>query len=63
MTNTLIKSRYIKNKKKPKPEVKMINKTLPQNLQIFKEKLLSGNGFLSINEHRRFSTNRWYRNR
>ena len=46
MTKTLIKSRY-KNKIKisPKPTI-TDNKTLPQNLQIFKQKLLSGNGFL-----------------
>ena len=46
MTKTLIKSRY-KNKIKtsPKPTV-TDNKTLPQNLQIFKQKLLSGGGFL-----------------
>ena len=46
MTNTLIKSCY-KNKMKifPKPTV-TDNKTLPQNLQIFKQKILSGNGFL-----------------
>ena len=46
MTKTLIKSRY-KNKIQifPKPTV-TDNKTLPQNLQIFKQTLLSGNGFL-----------------
>ena len=47
MTKTLIKSRY-KNKIKisPKPEVSNDKTTLPQNLQLFKQKLLSGNGFL-----------------
>ena len=46
MAKTLIKSRY-KNKIKiyPKPTI-TDNKTLPQNLQIFKQKLLSGNGSL-----------------
>ena len=44
MTNTLIKSRY--KKSKPKPKTQQNDKTLPQNLQIFKDKLLSGNGFL-----------------
>ena len=45
MTKTLIKSRY-KNKIKisPKPTV-IDNKALPQNLQIFKDKLLSWKWF------------------
>ena len=46
MTKTLIKSRY-KNKIKISPKLTVTdNKTLPQNLQIFKQKLLSGSGFL-----------------
>ena len=44
MTRTLIKSRY-KNKLKPTIDVKTTS-SLPQNLQLFKDKLLSGNGFL-----------------
>ena len=45
MTKTLIKSRY-KNKIKISTKPVIDNKTLPQNLQVFKDKLLSGNGFL-----------------
>ena len=45
MTETLIKSRYsprykIKSQKQPS------NLNLPPNLQSFKEKLISGNGFI-----------------
>ena len=48
MTKTLIKSRY-KSKIKISPKPTIDDKTtssLPQNLQLFKDKLLSGNGFL-----------------
>ena len=53
MTKTLIKSRYKKKIKISPQPIVTDNKTLPQNLQIFKDKLTkSGNGFLvSINEH------------
>ena len=44
---TLIKSRLRFNKQKPKikQEYNKTQSTLPPNLQIFKQKLLSGNGF------------------
>ena len=48
MPKTLIKSRLHSNKHKPKIK-KEINKTksnLPPNIQSFKQKLLSGNGFI-----------------
>ena len=48
MPKTLIKSRLHSNKHKPKYKHE-INKTkpnLPPNLQAFKQKILSGNGFL-----------------
>ena len=47
MPKTLIKSRLHSNKQKPK--IKQVNNTksyLPPNLQTFKQKLLSGNGFI-----------------
>ena len=47
MPRTLIKSRLQSNKHKPK--IKQINNTesiLPPYLQSFKQKLLSGNGFV-----------------
>ena len=48
MTKTLIKSRLLSNKHKPKLKQK-INKTksyIPPNLQSFKQKLPSWNGLL-----------------
>ena len=48
MPKTLIKSRLHPNKHKSQPNQE-INKTksnLPPNLQTFKQKLLSGNGFV-----------------
>ena len=48
MPKTLIKSRlhYNKNKPKIKQEINNTKLNLPSNLQSFKQKLLSGNGFL-----------------
>ena len=48
MPRTLIKSRLLSNKHKPKSkqEVKNTKSNLPPNLQLFKQKLLSGNGFI-----------------
>ena len=48
MPKTLIKSRLHPNKHKSKfkQEINNIKSNLPQNLQSFKQKLLSGNGFL-----------------
>ena len=50
MPRTLIKSRLhsSKHKTKFKQEINKTKSTLPPNLQSFKEKLLSGNGFISI---------------
>ena len=47
MPRTLIKSRLLSNEHKPKikQEVKNTKSKLPPHLQIFKQKLLSGNGF------------------
>ena len=47
MPRTLIKSRLHSNKHKPKIKQEVINtkSNLPPNLQSFKQKLLSGNGF------------------
>ena len=47
MPRTLIKSRLHSNKHKPKnkQEVNNTKSNLPPNLQTFKRKLLSGNGF------------------
>ena len=44
MSKTLIKSRFYSNKHKPKiiQEQKITKSTLPPNLQIFKQKLISG---------------------
>ena len=67
MPRTLIKSRLHTNKHKPKikQEINNTKSSLPPNLQLFKQKLLSGNGFIKyewsswffhfINELRRFS--------
>ena len=48
MPRTLIKSRLHPNKHKPKieQEVKNTKSNLPPHLQTFKQKLLSGNGFV-----------------
>ena len=48
MPKTLIKSRLHYNKDKPKikQEQNNIKSNLPPNLQAFKQKLLSGNGFM-----------------
>ena len=52
MSKTLIKSRLHSNKQKPKIEKEMNNtkSILPPHLQKFKQKLLSGNGFIKYNE-------------
>ena len=51
MPKTLIKSRLHSNKQKPKikQEMKSTKLNLPPNLQTFKQKLLSGNGFIKYN--------------
>ena len=48
MPKTLIKSRLHSNKHKPKikQEVNKTESNLPPNLQSFKDKLLSGSGFV-----------------
>ena len=48
MPRTLIKSRLPSNEHKPKikQEVNDTKSNLPTNLQIFKQKILSGNGFI-----------------
>ena len=46
MPKTLIKSRLHSNKHKPKNKQQINNSNLPPHLQIFKQKLLSGNGFV-----------------
>ena len=48
MPRTLIKSRFCSNKHKPKikHELKKTKSNLPPHLQSFKQKLLSGNGFV-----------------
>ena len=48
MPRTLIKSRLHSNKHKPKnkQEIKNTKSNLPPHLQSFKQKLLSGNGFI-----------------
>ena len=48
MPRTLIKSRLHHNKNKPstKPESNNTKSNLPLHLQFFKQKLLSGNGFV-----------------
>ena len=47
MPKTLIKSRLHSNKHKPKIKQEQNNKSnLPPNLQSFKQKLLSGDGFI-----------------
>ena len=51
MPKTLIKSRLHSIKHKPKTiqEINKTKSTLPPNLQAFKQKLLSGNGFVEYN--------------
>ena len=48
MPKTLIKSRLQSNKHKPKTKQEINNNksNLPPHLQFFKQKLLSGNGFI-----------------
>ena len=48
MPKTLIKSRLHSNKQKPKikQEVNNTKSNLPPHIQTFKQKLLSGNGFV-----------------
>ena len=48
MPTTLIKSRLLSNKHKPKikQEVNNTKSNLPPHVQSFKQKLLSGNGFI-----------------
>ena len=48
MPKTLIKSRLQSNKHKPKikQEINNTKSNLPPKLQLFKQKLLSGNGFV-----------------
>ena len=48
MPKTLIKSKLHPNKHKPKIKEELNNtiSTLPPSLQLFKQKLLSGNGFV-----------------
>ena len=50
MPKTLIKSRLHSNKRKPnyKPELNNTKSKLAPNLQSFKQKLLSGNGFFCL---------------
>ena len=49
MPRTLIKSRLHTNKHKPKikQEINNTKSSLPPNLQLFKQKLLSRSGFIS----------------
>ena len=51
MPKTLIKSRLCFNKQKPKikQEYNKTQSKLPPNLQIFKQNLLSGSGFVKYN--------------
>ena len=51
MTNTLIKSRLYSNKHKTKikQEINNTKSNLPQHIQSFKQKFLSGNGFIKYN--------------
>ena len=51
MPKTLIKPRLHSNKHKPKikQEINNTKSNLPPNLQTFKQKLLSGNGFIKYN--------------
>ena len=51
MPKTLIKSRLHPNKNKPKirKELNNTKTSLPPNIETFKQKLLSGNGFIKYN--------------
>ena len=51
MPKTLIKSNLPSNRHKPKIKQEFDNtkSKLPPNLQLFKQKLLSGNGFIKYN--------------
>ena len=51
MSKTLIKSRLHSNKQKTKikQEINNTKSNLPPHLQRFKQKLLSGNGFIKYN--------------
>ena len=51
MPRTIIKSRLHSNKHKPKikQEINSTKSNLPPHLQKFKQKLLSGNGFIIYN--------------
>ena len=51
MPKTLIKSRLHSNKQKTKikQEINNTKSNLPPHLQTFKQKLLSGNGFIKYN--------------
>ena len=51
MPKTLIKSRLHSNKHKPKikQEINNTKSKLPPKLQTFKQKLISGNGFIKYN--------------
>ena len=51
MPKTIIKSRLHSNKYKPKikQEINNTKANLPPNIQSFKQKLLSGNGFIKYN--------------
>ena len=51
MPRTLLKSRLHSNKQKPKikHEINNTKSNLPPHLQTFKQKLLSGNGFIELN--------------
>ena len=51
MSRTLIKSRLLSNKQKPKikQEVNNTKSNLPPHIQTFKQKLLSGDGFIKYN--------------
>ena len=46
MPRTLIKSRSLSNKPKIKQEPDKTKSNLPPHIQTFKQKLLSGNGFV-----------------
>ena len=52
MPKTLINARLHSNKHKPKikKEIKTTQSNLPPNLQLFKQKLLSGNGFIQYKQ-------------
>ena len=53
MPKTLIKTRLQPNKHKPKikQEINNTKSTLPPHLQSFKQKLLSGNGFVEYKKN------------